>query len=289
LTNVSASVPTPAHPPLTPDGVYGWDWTATTHEGRVGVVDDLVTALGPSLVLPGKGVQGWSESLKCFDLAGYDVGTVYFGGGRDDVHVLATSDAAQWARSAVVGMDGARTARVDTRFDTLAAWDDLQDVAMQAASTYGTQVTTMETVNGPRQGRTIYLGAPSSAIRVRMYEKWRESPGQYVDGTNRVEVQLRPPSNRKADVSAWTPAQTFCASKTTTDLAELLGADASQAGTLHVRKATPTLEQSLRAMADQYGGTVARWLEHSGGDFSKVIDYLLETHDKYEPKIPQRL
>lgn len=259
--------------------MYGWDWTATTHEGREGVVDDLVGALGPSLVLPGKGLQGWSQSVQAFDADGYQIGAVYFGGGRDDVHVLATSDAAQWARAAVVGLDRARTSRVDTRFDTLAAWSDLESVAMEAASTYNAQVTTMQTHNGPKPGRTIYLGAPSSAIRVRIYEKWRESPGQYVDGTNRVEVQLRPASKVKERVSGWTPQQTFCASKTTRDLAALLGADATSPGTLHVKRATPTLEQSLRAMADQYGNAVSRWLEHSSGDFSTVVDYLLQKHD----------
>jgi DNA relaxase NicK len=252
-------------------------------------VDDLVSALGPSLVLPGKGIHGWSQSVQAFDGEGYLLGGVYFGA-RQDVHVLSTSDAAHWARSAVGSMDRARTSRVDTRFDTLAAWDDLEAVAMEAASTYGTQVTTMETLNGPRQGRTIYLGAPSSAIRVRMYEKWRESPGQYVDGTNRVEVQLRPASRIKEDVSTWTPGQTFCASKTATDLALLLGADASEQGSLHVKRDTPTLEQSLQAMSHQYGGAVSRWLEHSAGDFSKVVDYLLAKHDddssapgRYEP------
>lgn len=265
-----------------PDSVYGWDWSATSHDARTGVVDDLVDALGPSLVLPGKGIHGWSQSARCFDRAGYDIGSVYFGGRRDDVHVLATSESAQWARSAVASLDNARTARVDTRFDTLADWDDLHGVAMEAADTYNTTVLVQQSFGGKTPGRTIYIGAPSSAIRVRIYEKWRESPGQYVEGTNRVEVQLRPPSRIKSEVSGWTPGRTFCASKTTTELAALLGADASEAGSLHVAKATPTLEQSLRAMADQYGASVARWLEHSGGDFSKVIDYLLETHDRVQ-------
>lgn len=270
---------------MPPDGVYGWDWTATTHEGRVGIVDDFIDVLGATLALPGKGIHGWSESVQCFDREGYQVGAVYFGGGRDDVHVLATSDAADSARRAVVGMDRARTSRVDTRVDTLVPFEDLERLCWDVAGTYGTRITRMESWDGKTgegMGRTVYLGAPTSAIRVRLYEKWLQAPGEYPDGTNRVEVQLRPASKVKERVSGWTPRETFCASKVTTDLAKLLGDDAARAGSLHVKRPTPTLEQTLQAMADQYGNGVARWLEHSGGDFSKVIDYLLRQHDQIE-------
>jgi hypothetical protein len=275
--------------PIDPTGdVYGWDWTATTHDGRVGVVDDLVSAVGPSLVLPGKGIHGWSQSLQCFDNDGYQIGAVYFGS-REDVHVLATGESAQWVRSATAALDGARTSRVDTRVDTLAEWDDLQAICWDAAESYGSQITTMETHNGPRQGRTIYLGAPSSAIRVRIYEKWRESPGQYVDGTNRVEVQLRPASKVKERVSGWTPAETFCASRVTTSLAAALGQDASVAGSLHVKRDTPTLEQALRSMGDQYGKAAARWLELSAGDVGKILDYLVPDAAPGASQGPSRL
>lgn len=274
---LSTTVPKPVSPP---GDVYGWDWSATTHDGRQGIVDDLSSALGASLVLPGKGLQGWSESVKCFDGGGYELGSVFFGGGRDDVHLLATGESAQWARSATVAMDRARTARVDTRVDTLVPFEGLEEMCWAAAESYGTQITKMESWGGKTPGRTVYLGAPSSDVRVRIYEKWRQAPGQYVEGTNRVEVQLRPSSNVKERVSGWEPARTFCASKVTTSLAEALGQDASKAGSLHVKKATPTLEEALEAMSHQYGGTVARWLEHSGGDFSKVVDYLLWQHDQ---------
>lgn len=270
--------------PVDPSGdVYGWDWSATTHEGRLGVVDDLVSSLGATLALPGKGLQGWAESLQCFDAGGYQLGSVYFGGGRDDVHVLATGESAQWARSAVVASDRARTARVDTRVDTLVPFEQLEELCWEAAGSYGSKITRMESWDGKTgqgQGRTVYLGAPTSAIRVRVYEKHLQAPGQYVDGTNRVEVQLRPPSKAKEKVSGWTPAETFCASRVTTSLARALGQDVSAAGTLHVKKDTPTLEKALEAMAHQYGGTAARWLEHSGGDFTTLVDYLLWKHDR---------
>jgi hypothetical protein len=213
--------------------------------------------------------------VKGYDADGYLLGSVYFGGGRDDVHVISTSSAADAARRAVVGRDGAaRTSRVDTRLDTLVTFEQLRGVC-QAVAGPKTRLTYMESSRGGEStGRTLYVGSPSSAVRVRVYEKWLESPGQYVEGTNRVEVQVRPPSRAKERVSSWTPAQTFCASKLTRRLADALGTDVAHPGSLQKSRGTPDLEETMRAMGEQYGPAVERWLTQSGGDVGKVFDYL---------------
>lgn len=257
-------------------GFYGWDWSATTHDARDEVVIDLVRALGAHHVVPGKGLQGWSQSVKCYDAEGFALGAVYFGGGREDVHVLSTSSEADAARRAVVGMDRARTSRVDTRVDTLIPFERLVAVLEAAAETYGSRLIYMESKErGESLGRTLYLGAPSSIVRVRVYEKWLQAPGEYAEGTNRVEVQLRPQSKVKERVSQMGPAETFCASKTTRDLAERLGADFAPVTSVRLKRGTPDLEQSLEAMGEQYRNVVERWLNFSGGDLGKVIDYLV--------------
>lgn len=256
--------------------VYGWDWSATTHEGYAGIVDDFLGSLGAEIWLPGRGLQGWSESVQAFDGDGYELASIYFNGGREDVHVLATSSAAHQARSRVLTANRGKTARVDTRVDTLVPFDELAHRCHMAAASYNTRLTRIESWDGQGEslGRTVYLGAPSSAIRVRIYEKWLESPGQYVEGTNRVEVQLRPPSKAKERVSGWSPAETFCASRVTRDIAKVLGTDATEVGTLHVKRETPTLERSLEAMGEQYGKSVARFLERKAGDVETVLNYL---------------
>lgn len=254
---------------------YGWDWSATTHHGRDGIVPDLLQALGAKVALPGKGLQGWSKSVKGFDSQGHALGSVYFGGGRDDVHVVSTSSAADTVRSSVIRMDDrARTSRVDTRVDTLAPFDDLRGLC-DAVAGQKARVTYMESRQGSEStGRTIYVGAPTSQVRVRVYEKWLESPGQYVDGTNRVEVQLRPPSRAKERVSSWSPAETFCASELSRRLAAELGTTVAKPGTLQKSRGTPDLERTIRWMGEQYGPGVRRWLEFSGGDLGKVLEYL---------------
>lgn len=253
---------------------YGWDWTATTHDGTQGVVNDLLNALGSVIALPGKGLQGWSQSVIGYDAGGYKIGAVYFGGGRDDIHVVSTSSQADEARRAVIGINRARTARVDTRVDTLVTFDELRAILEDAAGPQ-TKITYVESrVGGENAGRTVYVGAPTSAVRVRLYEKWLESPGLYVEGTNRVEVQLRPPSRAKEQVSSWTRAETFCASKLTRRLAKALGSDLAAPGTLEKRRGTPDLERTLEAMGEQYGKAYRKWLELSGGDLETVLHHL---------------
>lgn len=272
----NTGVGSPLHPSNgAKSGPYGWDWSATTHDARDGIVADLLAAVDARVVKPGKGLQGWSRSVLAFDREGYKRAAIYYGGGRDDVHVLSTSAAADSVRSRVVGMDRARTARVDTRVDTLVPFEDLTAILEAAAESYGSRITRVQSSErGQSLGRTVYLGAPSSAVRVRLYEKWLESPGEYVEGTNRVEVQLRPPSKVKDRVSSWSQSETFCASRVTRDLAFRLGTDLAPGSSLHVKRGTPDLERSMRAMGDQYGPGVREWLDLSGGDLGKVLDYL---------------
>lgn len=260
---------------VAPPSPYGWDWSSTTHDLRDGLVRDLVTALGARTILPGKGLQGWRQSLRAFDSEGFALGSVFFGG-REDVHVVSSSSAADRARRAVLAVDDeARTARVDTRVDTLMPFRDLAGVCRSAAGRKAEIVWMQREVDGESAGATIYVGSPASAVRVRVYEKWLESPGQYVEGTNRVEVQLRPPSRAKGGVSSWSPAETFCASQLTRRLARELGSEVARPGSLQKSRGTPDLEETMRAMGEQYGKAVDRWLAVSGGDVDRVLDYLL--------------
>lgn len=263
--------------------LYGWDWSDTTHGDRrpngdgdaVPLHVELVRQIGGAHVLPGKGLQGWARSLAVYDCDGYALGRVYYGG-RDDVYVRSTSAAADVVRSDVTrAVYATKTARVDTRVDSLASFGELSAILEEAAASYGSLITRVESSQrGESKGRTVYLGAPSSAIRVRLYEKWLESPGQYVEGTNRVEVQLRPPSKAKERVSGWSRAETFCASRVTQALAARLGSELVDSATLHVDRGTPDLERSLQAMGKQYRRAANQWLEVSGGDLGRLLDYL---------------
>jgi len=293
VTESVDGTPPVAGAPTPPPDVYGWDWTQTTHETKGSthtvpeVVETLVGALYGSKFLPGKGLQGWERSLQVFDAEGYQLGRVYYGGERTDVHVVSTSSAADQARWRVVGLYDAKTSRVDTRVDTLVSFEDLEDVCREAAGKKARVTFVHSELAGESTGRTIYVGSPSSMVRIRVYEKWLESPGQYVEGTNRVEVQLRPPSRAKTRVSMWTPAETFCASELSRRVAGMLGTEIAKPGTLQKSKGTPDLERTLAAMGKQYGPGVERWLELSGGDIGKVLDYLAPGSVRRSDELPE--
>lgn len=249
-------------------------------------MNDLVAASGGVYALPGKGLLGWSHSVQTFDADGYKVAQVYFGESRDDVHVLTSSTSAASVRPLVTNLHAARTARVDTRVDTLTPYEDLEAMLRSAAGQKATLRRIWSEKAGESTGRTLYVGSVKSAVQVRLYEKHLESPGQYVEGTNRVEVQLRPPSRAKSDVSTWSPSETFCASQLTRRVAGLLGTDVAHPATLQKDRGTPDLERTLAAMHAQYGPAVKTWLRLTGGEVGTVLDYLAGHRNRVPELIP---
>src|SRR5665811_662200 len=132
------------NPGISTTNFYGWDWSSTTHDAQEDSVYRMLEALGAVHTLPGKGLQGWSRSVKAFDREGFALGSIYFGGGRKDLHVVSTSSVADTSRPLVTGIGNARTARVDTRVDTLVPFDELEKILTAAAATYGARITYME-------------------------------------------------------------------------------------------------------------------------------------------------
>lgn len=258
------------------NGGLRWDYSATTHpKGRgTGTVRDLYEALGSHSDEPGKGLQGWSDSLRCYDAGGDLVGTIYYGG-REDVHCVVSGAVSDSARSAVSALRGASTSRVDTRLDTMLRYEDVAGLLQQTADTYGSKIITMQSsLRRKNLGRTMYLGAATSRLRVRLYEKHLESPAQYPEGLNRVEVQLRPDSKHKVKVSGWSRSQTFGASKTTRDLAALLGVHVTNAEPITTTSRVADLDRAMAAMGSQYGKTVRRFMERTGGDVNRLLSFL---------------
>lgn len=256
---------------------YRWDWSSTTHDptgtGLTGreLVTDLVAACDPLLVLPGKGLQGWEHGVEVYNHEGDISARVYWGGSRSDVHVVSSSEAAHLIRPRVASMYGAKTARVDTRVDTRRTFAELVEIARETAGPR-TKLTFMASeVGGESTGRTLYVGSPTSDVRVRIYEKHLESPGSYDEPINRVEVQFRPPSRGKQEVSERLPGETFCATKLTRRLAIALDQEVYKPVSVQKPNKVPDLERTLEAMGKQYGRAVDRFLDLSGGDIDTVL------------------
>lgn len=76
---------------------------------------------------------------------------------------------------------------------------------------------------GSQKGRTIYYGAPSSDVRIRIYEKGLKEIGEGSKTASpdwfRVELQTRPRKQRKASAALLSPSQLWGFSKWTTKAA----------------------------------------------------------------------
>lgn len=205
-----------------------FDWYQGTLSG-VQSPDDVV-----SLLLRGIGAFKLSESPGGFNRpysvrgsapGGGSLG-VYFGNGLD-VHVVASSWlAAHACRVLRREFPTHRVSRADVAYDVdePGAFDRLYKAAhalaraprrggrggVLATSTVG------DWLDG-ENGRTLYIGAPSSALRIRIYEKGHEQRAKHPDQKFspdwvRVEWQIRPNSAGKsraatasaAELAAWT-------------------------------------------------------------------------------------
>lgn len=160
-----------------------------------------------------------------------------------------------------------RCARVDACLDTdLLGFDDLEALAVE--SSHGSaQITKMESVRGG-QGRTLYVGASSSRIRCRLYEKGLQDPDNYASNVVRFEVQLRPDSQFKKSAMLLSEVEVLSASSVGCAVLECLGVKADH---VSVR------ETKERVYADDWlpvwvAERIEKRLLRNGGDVYALID-----------------
>lgn len=245
-------IETLTQPPLCNTGANNltWDWYQATIQGTSGALTRangvrsvLGTVLGPgSLWKTTKALYGYSSG---HELAGVPVGTVKVFSGVGDVHVQATSAAAdavadllrQWWPDHLVS-------RADVAWDVVEAgsFERLYRRVHELArvSRQGGKVSTStvgDWLDG-EMGRTFYAGGTSSRLRVRVYEKGHEQrakdPGSRapLDWT-RVEWQLRPTSDQKAWLARASKVEALGLSAFGADVAgDLLAVDVVAAGNL---------------------------------------------------------
>ena len=238
-------------PPLCNTGASDltWDWYQATIKGSS---DALTSANGVRSVLAtvvGPGGQ-WAPTKALFgypfgqELQGVPVGTVKVFYGAGDVHVQATSAAAEpvadllrkwWPEHTV--------SRADVAFDTISAgsFDRLYQRVHHLARTNPRGKVSTSTAGDwidRETGRTFYAGGTSSRLRVRVYEKGHEQRakdpncGADLDWT-RVEWQLRPTSDQKAWLARASKVEALGLSAFGAAVAdEVLGADVLAVGNL---------------------------------------------------------
>lgn len=184
-----------------------FDWyQATVRAG----VDDVLEALGRaserSTLAHGRGHHGYSHSTALEGSEGFRA-TVWHGGSHHYPHVVVTGEDAQPGAELIrAAFPEHFVTRADARedFGDAGAFDRIQVELLEVAKQHRVKVDTRGDHLLTKQGRTIYLGAPSSACRQRLYDKAAELRAKFASDPVRLaevpaelvrlEAQVRPQS-----------------------------------------------------------------------------------------------
>jgi hypothetical protein len=252
-----------------------FDWyQATIPEHPIRLVETIKAELAPGGdVIEGRGRHNYHQSFTVRDGRGERVAVVLAGGPNGNPNATASGAATDGFVRLV--RDAWPVHRV-TRFDT--AEDFCQVGAFETAEAVCREVALDMGVKGraivpddPAEGRTYYLGAPSSDVRVRLYDKTAESlrslpedrHGEIPDHWARLEAQVRPRKEWKAYAAQATPEQAWGFAGWTAELAARVFALQVERITMQARRETDH-ERAYRFMLLQYGGVLRQMFSDLG-------------------------
>ena len=182
-----------------------FDWYQATVRAPV---DDLLEALGSAsegfTLTHGKGHHGYSHSTVLDGSDGFRA-TVWHGGSHHYPHAVVTGEAAQPGAELIrAAFPEHFVTRADARedFGEAGAFDRILPELLEVAKGHRVKVDTRGDHLLTMDGRTVYLGAPSSACRERLYDKAAELRAKFAadpvklaqvpEHLARLEAQVRP-------------------------------------------------------------------------------------------------
>jgi hypothetical protein len=187
--------------------VIAFDWYQATVRRPENDVIEALLDLEPGLsVSHSRGAHGYAHAAVVGSEAEGTVARVWHGGSHPFPHVIVSGE---WAQPGVE-LIRARfemehvVSRADVRqdFSDEGAFDVIQPHLVDAAARHRVKVGTAGDHLLTKLGRTVYLGAPSSAVRLRLYDKAAElrahlakNPAklaQVPPHLARLEAQVRP-------------------------------------------------------------------------------------------------
>jgi len=255
--------------PPTPLESPRFDWMqATVREDPQEIWEVLSGTLGAEVSDTARGLNGYEKS-RVLTRNGESLARVLYGGQNGWPNVVAsgapTDDFVPVLRAAypchvVTRMDSAQD------FDGEGGYDALQALMLALSDATGITRNVQESVRNGVRSRTTYLGAPSSRIRVRAYEKGRmeqqegrSAPDHWV----RLEAQIRPTGDARAASAGVGPVEAWGSARWLRRLAsEAMGLEVPPI-TMQLRR-DPDYERALRHLVKQYGATLTRAMEVEG-------------------------
>jgi len=243
-----------------------FDWyQASLLEDPAILINRLAEALGaePQQV---KGINGYYAGTSLRDAAlNTTVVTIYYGGNEVPNVVITGQNCDRvvpvfrslFPRNRVTRADSA----VD--FESAGAYEEIRDTLTALAGEKTNKQEIESTVNGVR-ARTFYYGAPSSAVRIRLYEKGKkehqegrtDSPGDWV----RLELQLRPKKAARERAAGATADELWGFSPIARKIAALVMQMNVAPVSMNLKTVSDD-ERALKALKRQYSKVLQRTFE----------------------------
>lgn len=264
-----------------------FDWYQATVPASVAMLEQLFDNRMPddSQKEDGKAANSFKKALnwKSKETAEVYAGMMW-GGVNPHPHVTGSGDSGERiAKLLRETFPDHRVARVDVAIDMRGdgLFDDLFRLLAQTSAKYSTLSGKRILGDSPDDGSTYYLGAPTSAIRVRLYEKgkqlykltgdpvWR----MFFDWA-RLEIQVRPQKAFKSEAARMPPEAFWGCAAWTRDLARDCLALNPEPVTMKPTRIADH-ERAMRALAAQYGPTLLRDLARRNGDVTEWAQALL--------------
>jgi hypothetical protein len=227
---------------------------------------------------PGRGMLGYAGSFVVSRRHETLAKVLHSGMDGGDPHVVVTGAASDelvpvlrdgWPVHRVTRMDSAQDFSDDAEgaFRWASGFDYVREVLLKIAGTKH-QVQEMSSVKNGHLSRTVYIGAPASRVRVRLYEKGqfeRQKGNEDADGGwYRLEAQIRPTGHPARDRAASLDAtEAWGQSPLLRTLAqEVMGLDVQPVAMQ--QKRDPDYERALHFLVKQYGPTLEKAMENEG-------------------------
>lgn len=256
-----------------------FDWYAgTVHglENPMVVVGALRELLPVSEVQEARGLHGYRQRFRLLGREGGELASVMVGG-IEHPHAWASGqDTPAFVEAFRTAFPRHRVSRMDAAedFDREGSYLQLRGVCKAVRERTG--VKGREIVpDQPEDGRTYYLGSPSSPVRTRLYEKGLQERARTIGDPDdisphwtRLEAQVRPQKAARDTAATATPEQAWGYAQWLQTLAsESMGLDIPR---VQGRVWQPSDdERALTFMAEQYAAPLDR-LRLELGDWACV-------------------
>jgi hypothetical protein len=211
------------------------------------------------------------------------VAQVWHGGSHPYPHAVLTGEWAQPGAELIRASFPQHTvSRVDVRedFDGASTYDSIQAMLLEVAERHGIKVDCKGDHLLTKTARTVYLGAPTSSVRMRLYDKRAEVLSKFASATDRflvaramqlpehlsrLESQIRPHTREARELFATIePIDALGCNRWTREAwRNVAGLDLAPVQVGRAWRQTDD-ERAYRYLLSQYGGLLRRMREDAG-------------------------